>query len=77
MTDAAAQVQLPRLSIPTFSGDALLGEPFGGSFDVAVHTNTSLTNVQKLIYHNHREVQPKLFQGSHSLDETKRTLLHF
>ena len=53
-TDAAATrenvIRLPRLNIPTFSGDALSWEPFWDSFEAAVHTNTTLSDVQKLTY---------------------------
>ena len=43
-------IRLPRLNIPTFSGDALSWEPFWDSFEAAVHTNTTLSDVQKLTY---------------------------
>ena len=35
-------IQLPRLNIPMFAGDALSWEPFWDSFDTAVHSNSLL-----------------------------------
>ena len=42
--------RLPKLSIPTFSGDPLTWQSFCYCFDSAVNSNGSLTNVQKLSY---------------------------
>ena len=43
-------IRIPRLNIPTFSGDILSLEPFRDNYDVAVHSNTTLSDVQKLTY---------------------------
>ena len=43
-------IQLPRLNIPTFAGDTLSWELFWDSFDLAVHSNSTLSAVQKLTY---------------------------
>ena len=43
-------IRLPRLNIPTFAGDALSWEPFWDSFDATVHSNSTLSAVQKLTY---------------------------
>ena len=42
--------QLPKLSLPTFSGDPLQWQMFWDSFDAAVHSNVSLSGVQKFNY---------------------------
>ena len=39
--------RLPKLILPTFSGDPLQFQTFWDSFEVAVHNNGSLTRVQK------------------------------
>ena len=43
-------VRLPRLDLPTFSGNALEWQPFWDGFDAAVHTNPAISEVQKLNY---------------------------
>ena len=43
-------IRLPRLNMPTFSGDPLLWEPFWDSFNTAVHSSLLLSAVQKLTY---------------------------
>ena len=51
--DTATQenvIGLPYLNMPTFSGDPLSWEPFWDSFQAAVHSNSSLSAVQKLTY---------------------------
>ena len=51
--DTATQenvIRLPYLNMPTFSGDPLSWEPFWDSFQAAVHSNSSLSAVQKLTY---------------------------
>ena len=42
--------RLPKLDLPTFSGDILLWQTFWDAFYTTVHTNPSLTNVQKFSY---------------------------
>ena len=42
--------RLPKLDLPTFSGDILLWRTFWDSFYTTVHTNPSLTSVQKFSY---------------------------
>ena len=43
-------VRLPRLDLPTFSGDALEWQPFWDGFNAAVNSNPSISDVQKLNY---------------------------
>ncbi|XP_064632755.1 uncharacterized protein LOC135491048 [Lineus longissimus] len=43
-------VQLPKLTLPTFSGDILQWQTFNDVFAAAIHNNTNLDNVQKLQY---------------------------
>ena len=43
-------VRLPRLDLPTFSGNALEWQPFWDGFDAAVHSNPAISEVQKLNY---------------------------
>ena len=42
--------RLPKLSIPTFTGDPLNWQSFWDCFDSAVNSNPTLLNVQKLSY---------------------------
>lgn len=42
--------RLPKLSLPTFSGDPLQWRTFWDSFDAAVNSNTGLSDVQKFNY---------------------------
>ena len=42
--------RLPKLTLPRFGGDPLKWQTFWDSFESAVHSNTVLTNVQKLNY---------------------------
>ena len=42
--------RLPKLSLPTFSGDSLQWQTFWDSFDAAVHSNVGLSGVQKFNY---------------------------
>ena len=42
--------RLPKLSIPMFSGDPLIWQPFWDSFDAAINLNPVLSNVQKFNY---------------------------
>ena len=39
--------RLPKLSLPTFSGNPLMWQTFWDSFSAAVHSNNSLTGAQK------------------------------
>ena len=41
---------LPKLNLPTFSGNPLNWSTFWNSFEAAVHSNTTLGGVQKFIY---------------------------
>ena len=50
--------RLPKLTIPTFSGDPLQWQPFWDCFEAAVDHNPSISSVQKL---NHLRAQ---VQGS-------------
>ena len=43
-------VRLPRLDLPTFSGNALEWQPFWDRFNAAVNSNPSISDVQKLNY---------------------------
>ena len=47
---ANSTVCLPRLDLPTFSGNALDWQPFWDSFDAAVNSNPTTTGVHKLNY---------------------------
>ena len=42
--------RLPKINLPYFSGDPLMWQTFWDSFNAAVHSNTSLTGVQKFNY---------------------------
>ena len=42
--------QLPKLTLPTFSGDSLQFQTFWDSFEAAIHNNKGLTGVQKFHY---------------------------
>ena len=42
--------RLPKLTLPTFSGNPLQFQTFWDSFEAAVHNNNSLTGVQKFHY---------------------------
>ena len=48
--DRHVAVCLPKLELPTFNGEPLEWHPFWVCFEAAIHSNTSLTNVQKLNY---------------------------
>jgi len=43
-------IRLPKLTLPTFSGDPLQFQMFWDSFEAAVHNNVDLTGAQKLHY---------------------------
>jgi len=43
-------VRLPRLDLPTFSGNTLEWRSFWDGFDATVNSNSTLTGVQKLTY---------------------------
>ena len=43
-------VRLPRLDLPTFSGNALEWQPFWDGFNAAVNSNSTISDVQKLNY---------------------------
>ena len=43
-------VRLPRLDLPTFSGNALEWQSFWDGFDAAVNSNPAISGVQKLNY---------------------------
>ena len=49
-SSSEATTRLPKLNLPTFSGDPLLWQSFWDCFEAAVHNNSSLTDVQKLNY---------------------------
>ena len=42
--------RLPKLSLPTFSGDSIQWQTFWDSFDATVHSNAGLSGVQKFNY---------------------------
>ena len=46
----AANSRLPKLTLPTFSGDPLDWQTFWDSFNAAVHTNPALGGIQKFNY---------------------------
>ena len=43
-------VRLPRLDLPTFSGNALEWQPFWDRFNAAVNSNPTISDIQKLNY---------------------------
>ena len=45
-----ATSRLPKLTLPTFSGDPLTWQTFWDSFNAAIHANPSLSGVQKFNY---------------------------
>jgi len=45
-----ATSRLPKLSLPSFSGDSLTWQSFWDTFDPAVNSNTALDGVQKFNY---------------------------
>ena len=42
--------KLPKLDLPSFTGDILTWQTFWESFETTVHLNPSLTNIQKFSY---------------------------
>ena len=46
----SVHVRLPKLTLPTFSGDPLDWQSFWDTFAASVHSNTSLSGVQKFQY---------------------------
>ena len=47
---SSSSYRLPKLTIPTFSGDVLKWQHFWDSLESMVHTNINLTDVQKFSY---------------------------
>ena len=47
---SSVHVRLPKLTLPTFSGDPLDWQSFWDTFAASVHSNTSLSGVQKFQY---------------------------
>ena len=45
-----SNIHLPRLDLPTFSGNALDWQPFGMDLTAAVNSSPSISDVQKLNY---------------------------
>ena len=45
-----ATSRLPKLSLPSFSGDPLTWQSFWDSFFAAIHSNPTLSGIQKFIY---------------------------
>jgi hypothetical protein len=41
--------KLPKFNLPVFSGNILQWQAFWNSYNLAIHTNQSLTDVQRLI----------------------------
>ena len=50
VSSAGNSIRLPKLEIPSFSGEKLKWAEFWDSFEAAVHVNTSLSDVEKLNY---------------------------
>ena len=50
---AAKGVRLPKIDVPTFDGNLLHWNQFWEQFDVAVHSKSSLSNAEKLVYLQH------------------------
>ena len=49
-THRTIPLKLPKLSLPTFSGDYLDWKQFWGIFDANIHCRTDLTNIEKFTY---------------------------
>ena len=49
-TQQFATSRLPKLTLPTFSGDPLTWQTFWDSFYAAIHANTTLSGIQKFNY---------------------------
>ena len=45
-----ANHKLPKLTLPSFNGNVSLWQTFWDSFESAVHSNPTLTDVQKFCY---------------------------
>ena len=56
-SDAAAAdtpgVKLPKIDVPTFSGDLLMWKSYWEQFSVAVDTRTGMSDAEKLVYLRH------------------------
>ena len=50
VSSAGNSIRLPKLEIPSFSGEKLKWAEIWDSFEAAVHVNTSLSDVEKLNY---------------------------
>ena len=50
MTQRFATSRLPKLTLPTFSGDPLTWQTFWDLFYAAIHANTTLSGIQKFNY---------------------------
>ena len=48
--ESVSLIRLPNLDLPQFSGNSLFWQAFWDCFEAAVHSNASLTGVQKLSY---------------------------
>ena len=50
--NSAQFYRLPKISLPSFSGDILQWQSFGDSYESIIHCNANLTNAQKFTYLN-------------------------
>ena len=48
--NSAQFYRLPKMALPSFSGDILQWQPFWDSYESTIHANTNLTDVQKFTY---------------------------
>ncbi len=49
-SSCASQVQLPKIALPTFSGDPTKWAAFWNQFQAAIHDNNDLSQAHKLTY---------------------------
>ncbi len=69
-SSCASQVQLPKIALPTFSGDPMKWAAFWNQFQAAIHDNNDLSQAHKLTYLRSAikdpQVSPLLFSAIES-----------
>ncbi len=69
-SSCASQVQLPKIALPTFSGDPMRWAAFWNQFQAAIHDNNDLSQAHKLTYLRSAikdpQVSPLLFSAIES-----------
>lgn len=77
MTSSGIQAKLPKLiSLPIFNGDVTDWPTFWDSFEVAVHKNAALSEVEKLTYLRSLVSKGALYQDWLLLPRTMEKQLH-